>query len=64
MNLFVDDFQKKQVNFNIVKEKILPSHHCPPLEVQKWNMHPKVFLKFDKRGQASCPYCSANYKLV
>lgn len=63
MNLFVDDFQKKQVSFNTVKEKDLPSH-CPPLEAQKWNMHPKVFLKFDKSGQASCPYCSASYKLV
>ncbi len=63
MNLFVDDFQKKQVSFNTVKEKDLPSH-CPPPEAQKWNMHPKVFLKFDKSGQASCPYCSANYKLV
>ena len=63
MNLFVDDFQKKQLSFNTVKEKYLP-FYCPPPEAQKWNMPPKVFLKFDKSGQAFCPYCSASYKLV
>ncbi|MBW5291090.1 MAG: hypothetical protein Rsou_0793 [Candidatus Ruthia sp. Asou_11_S2] len=63
MNLSVDDFQKKHVSFSVVEEKNLP-FHCPPPEAQKWNMHPKVFLKFDKNGKASCPYCSASYELA
>nr|WP_138146720.1 zinc-finger domain-containing protein [Bathymodiolus heckerae thiotrophic gill symbiont] len=41
----------------------LPAH-CPPKEAQKWNMHPKVFLQFDGKGRASCPYCGTKYELA
>jgi uncharacterized Zn-finger protein len=37
--------------------------HCPPKEASKWNMHPKVFLSFDKDNRAACPYCGASYEL-
>ncbi len=63
MTRFVDDFQQKHVSFSMVKTQDLPAH-CPPVEAQKWNMHPKVFLKFDAKGLASCPYCGVSYKLV
>ena len=46
----------------IVLRKDLPAH-CPPKGSSKWNMHPKVFLLFDKQGKVSCPYCGAKYKL-
>lgn len=59
----VDDFQQKNVSFSFVEKKDLPAH-CPPVESQKWNMHPKVFLQFDDKGQAACPYCSSKYQLT
>ncbi len=58
----VDDFQQKHVSHSIVKAKNLP-FHCPPKDAQKWNMHPRVFIQFDKKGKGVCPYCSANYEL-
>ncbi|HIM53948.1 MAG TPA: zinc-finger domain-containing protein [Gammaproteobacteria bacterium] len=47
----------------MVEAKDLP-FHCPPKDAQKWNMHPKVFLKFDSEGKSSCPYCGASYELA
>jgi uncharacterized Zn-finger protein len=48
--------------YSLVSKNELP-FHCPPKEAQKWSMHPKVFLPFDKEGRANCPYCGAIYKL-
>jgi len=56
------DNQTKHRSFYLVASKDLP-FHCPTKEMQKWNMHPKVFLAFDSQGKASCPYCSASYEL-
>jgi uncharacterized Zn-finger protein len=37
---------------------------CPPPNVELWDMHPKVFLNFDRGdGSAVCPYCQARYEL-
>ncbi|WP_428087144.1 zinc-finger domain-containing protein [Candidatus Thioglobus sp.] len=58
----IDDFQKKNVIYSIVKTKDLP-FHCPPKQAQKWNMHPKVFIQFDNKGQGACPYCGSKYEL-
>ena len=58
----VDEFQQKHVSHSTVEDKDLP-FHCPPRGSNKWNMHPKVFIKFDKDGKGSCPYCSASYEL-
>ena len=52
----------KLTSFSLVSKNELP-FHCPPKDAQKWNMHPKVFLPFDKEGKANCPYCGAIYKL-
>ena len=49
-------------SFRYVSKDELP-FHCPPKEARKWNMHPKVFLSFDEKGRANCPYCGAIYKL-
>ncbi len=63
MIIGTDDFQQKNVSFSIVKKADLPTH-CPPIEVQKWSMHPKVFMQFDEQGEATCPYCGSKYQLV
>ena len=63
MNSSVDEFQQKHVSYSMVEAKDLP-FHCPPKDAQKWNMHPKVFLKFDLECNSSCPYCGASYELA
>lgn len=37
---------------------------CPTPEQKLWNAHPRVYLPIEETGEASCPYCSARYKLV
>ncbi|SMN15134.1 hypothetical protein CRYPA_1184 [uncultured Candidatus Thioglobus sp.] len=58
----VDGFQQKHVSYSTVTTKDLP-FHCPPKDAQKWNMHPKVYIQFDKGGKGACPYCSSSYEL-
>jgi uncharacterized Zn-finger protein len=38
---------------------------CPLPEDEVWNMHPRVYLPIEDEpnGEATCPYCGANYKL-
>ena len=36
---------------------------CPTPEMALWNSHPRVYLAIEKTGQASCPYCGAEYRL-
>lgn len=45
-----------------VKASDLPLS-CPSSENATWNMHPKVYLKFNGDGEASCQYCGAQYIL-
>lgn len=37
---------------------------CPTPEQRLWNSHPRVYLPIEKTGTATCPYCSARYRLV
>ena len=37
---------------------------CPTPEQHLWNSHPRVYLPIEATGEARCPYCSAQYKLV
>ena len=37
---------------------------CPTPEQKLWNSHPRVYLPIEKTGTATCPYCSAVYRLV
>ncbi|NIP19395.1 MAG: zinc-finger domain-containing protein [Xanthomonadales bacterium] len=37
---------------------------CPTQAQKLWNAHPRVFLPIEETGEAICPYCSAQYKLV
>lgn len=37
---------------------------CPMPGQKLWNSHPRVYLPIEETGEASCPYCSAQYKLV
>ena len=32
-------------------------------DLPQWSMHPRVFLDIASKGEVSCPYCSAHYKL-
>ncbi|MBE9526646.1 MAG: zinc-finger domain-containing protein [Proteobacteria bacterium] len=46
-----------------LKESELPAH-CPMPGMSQWNSHPKVYLPIKENGgQATCPYCSAQYSL-
>lgn len=36
---------------------------CPRRPDTLWSMHPRVFLPIEKTGQATCPYCGAQYVL-
>jgi len=36
---------------------------CPLPSASQWNAHPRVFLKLDDEGKATCPYCSSTYIL-
>jgi len=46
-----------------VDGKDLPLH-CPTNKTPAWNSHPRVFLDITKTGEAKCPYCGAEYKLI
>ncbi len=46
----------------IVTAEDLPLH-CPGPNAPQWSMHPRVFLDIASKGEVSCPYCSAHYKL-
>ena len=36
---------------------------CPMPDMAIWNSHPKVFLPIEKTGEATCPYCGAQFRL-
>jgi uncharacterized Zn-finger protein len=36
---------------------------CPTPEQKLWNSHPRVYLPIEETGEATCPYCSAHYRL-
>lgn len=52
---------------NIQKPRLVSSSDlplsCPTSKDKTWNLHPKVYLKFNDKGQASCQYCGAQYTL-
>ncbi|HEC75465.1 MAG TPA: zinc-finger domain-containing protein [Methylophaga aminisulfidivorans] len=37
---------------------------CPSETMAVWNVHPRIFLDIESKGQVSCPYCGAIYSLV
>ena len=37
---------------------------CPTPDQKLWNSHPRVYLPIEESGTATCPYCSAVYRLV
>ena len=37
---------------------------CPTHEQKLWNSHPRVYLAIEETGEATCPYCSAQYILL
>ncbi len=36
--------------------------HCPRENSPLWARHPRVFLDVLKTGEATCPYCSTQYR--
>ncbi|MCX7244784.1 MAG: zinc-finger domain-containing protein [Burkholderiales bacterium] len=47
----------------LINGKDLPLH-CPPRLTPNWNLHPRVFLDIVDTGQAKCPYCGTEYRLI
>ncbi len=47
----------------MIDGKDLPLH-CPPGASPSWNLHPRVFLDIVDTGQAKCPYCGTEYRLI
>lgn len=45
-----------------VKQSDLPLS-CPMPDMILWNAHPRVYLPIEKTGQATCPYCDADFVL-
>jgi len=52
---------------NTQKTRLVSSNNlplsCPTNEDKTWNLHPKVYIKFNVEGQACCQYCGTQYKL-
>ncbi len=38
--------------------------HCPMPGSSLWDSHPRVFLPIEEAGDAKCPYCGTEYKLI
>lgn len=36
---------------------------CPLPSMRLWDAHPRVYLPIEKTGQATCPYCAAEFIL-
>ncbi len=34
---------------------------CPPIDVDAWGYHPRVYLAPNQDGKVHCPYCSTEY---
>ncbi len=51
-----------QRNYQVTRDD-LPLH-CPMNGMRQWDSHPRVFLPIENTGEAKCPYCGAEYKLV
>ena len=37
---------------------------CPMPGMAVWNSHPKVYLPVEETGEAKCPYCGAEFRLI
>lgn len=57
--------ENKVPQFEVIEVKAddLPVY-CPGPHSPLWSMHPRVYIDTSKTGTASCPYCSATYKVV
>ncbi len=58
----MSDTQDKSVAVEVTA-KDLPLH-CPQPGAPLWARHPRVFLDVLATGEATCPYCSAQYKFT
>ncbi len=53
---------KATAQVHAITRKDLPLS-CPLPSASQWNAHPRVYLKLDDEGSATCPYCSTVYIL-
>jgi len=51
-------------NIILITPNDLPLH-CPTMQTEAWNYHPKIFLPIEdaEKKEISCPYCGTYYKL-
>jgi len=55
------EFEGKVGIHRVTREELPLS--CPTPKMVLWNAHPKVYLPIEKTGEATCPYCGAQYIL-
>lgn len=36
---------------------------CPTRHMRVWDAHPRVYLPIEDTGEATCPYCNAEFIL-
>ena len=36
---------------------------CPTKYHDNWNLHPRVFISFEGKKTATCPYCGTVFKI-
>ena len=41
-----------------------PTNNSLKSDTVSWGGHPKVYLDLATTGEAKCPYCGANFKLI
>ena len=37
---------------------------CPIPDIAVWNSQPKVYRPVEETGEAKCPYCAAEFRLI
>ena len=46
-----------------VRHRDLPLS-CPMPGMYLWNSHPKGYIPIEETGEAKCPYCGAQYRMM
>ena len=63
VNAGTKPLQSNAVKRYEITSKDLPLH-CPMPNMSLWNSHPRVYLPIEDSGEATCPYCGANFVLM
>jgi len=53
---------QQKTTIHSVKREELPVS-CPPENAEVWNLHPRVYIEFNRAGEGTCPYCGERFKI-